>query len=212
MAVFFISYHGVACKTRRRDVEMPDEEKDQNVESQDGDQVQASAETKKTEQQEHLIPKSRLDEEIQKRKDLEKRLAAQEKAGQEAETKRLKEAEDYKALYEKTAAELSDAKPKAEKLEAYETTLKETLASAVEEIPADRRGLIPDELSTEAQLRWISRNRALLSKSPTFDIGAGKKGGGAQKSVELTQDELDVARNFGMNPDDYARYKDKPTP
>jgi hypothetical protein len=185
---------------------MPDEEKDQNVENQDGDQVQPPAEAKKTEQQEHLIPKSRLDEEIQKRKDLEKRLSAMEKAGHEAETKRLKEAEDYKALYEKTAAELSDAKPKAEKLEAYETTLKETLASAIEEIPADRRGLIPDELSTEAQLRWISRNRALLAKSPTFDIGAGKLGGGNnKKTVELTDDQRIFARKTGVTDEEYAK-------
>jgi hypothetical protein len=188
---------------------MSDEEKNlDNQEAQEGEQDQSSAETKNTEK-EHLIPKSRLDSEIQKRKDLEKRLGAMEKAHNEAETKRLKESEDYKALYEKTAAELSDAKPKAEKLEAYETTLKETLAAAIDEIPADRRGLIPDELSVEAQLRWISRNRALLAKAQPFDIGAGKKGGGAQKSVDLTPDELQVARNFGMSAEDYAKYKDQ---
>lgn len=194
----------MSAKDESQNIDNQEEAKSEHVEP-------SSAETKNADK-ELMIPKQRLDEEVQKRKDLEKRLAAQEKAGQEAETKRLKEAQDYKALYEKTAAELSDAKPKAEKLEAYETTLKETLASAIEEIPADRRGLIPDELSTEAQLRWISRNRALLAKSPTFDIGAGKKGGGAQKGVELSPEELEVARNFGMSAEDYAKYKDKPTP
>lgn len=212
MAVFLFSYRVARDTSVEKETEMPDEGKDQNVENQEGDQVQPPAEAKKTETQEHLIPKSRLDEEIQKRKDLEKRLAAQEKAGQEAETKRLKEAQDYKALYEKAAADLAETKPKAEKLEAYETTLKETLAAAIEEIPTDRRGLIPDELSVEAQLRWISRNRALLSKAPPMDIGAGKKGGGAVKSVELTPEELEVARNFGMTAEQYAKYKDQPTP
>ena len=190
---------------------MPDEEKAENVDNQDEakqEHVDPSAETKKTET-EHMIPKQRLDDEIQKRKDLEKRLAAMEKTHNEAETKRLKESEDYKALYERTAAELADAKPKAEKLEVFETTLRETLTAAIEEIPADRRGLIPEELSVEAQLRWISRNRALLSKATPFDIGAGKKGGSGQKSVDLTPEELEVARNFGMSPEDYARYKDK---
>jgi len=193
------------------EIEMPDEKKAQNLDNQEEVEEEhveeTPAEAKKAE--EHMILKTRLDEEIQKRKDLEKRLAAIEKAHGEAETKRLKESEDYKALYEKTAAELSDAKPKAEKLEAYETTLRETLAAAIEEIPTERRGLIPEELSVEAQLRWISRNRALLAKSTPFNIGAGKKGGEAQKSEEVSPEEHQIAVNFGYTDAEYAKYKNK---
>jgi hypothetical protein len=195
-------------KRTGKDTEMPEEEKAENVDNQDEakqDHVDASAETKKTET-EHMIPKARLDDEIQKRKDLEKRLAAMEKTHNEAETKRLKESEDYKALYERTAAELADAKPKAEKLEVFETTLRETLTAAIEEIPAERRGLIPEELSVEAQLRWISRNRALLAKSTPFDIGAGKKGGDGKSAVQLTPEQLEAARKTGATPEEYAKY------
>jgi len=186
---------------------MPAEE--QNVDNKPEVMEQVPpAEAKKTE--EHLIPKSRLDDEIQKRKDLEKRLAAMEKAHNDAETQRLQEQKDYQTLYEKAAAELAEAKPKAEKLDVFEATLKETLASAIEEIPPERRGLIPEELSTEAQLRWIAKNRALLAKAQPFDIGAGKKGGEAQKTVELTEDEKAFALRTGVSFEDYAKYKKKP--
>jgi DNA repair exonuclease SbcCD ATPase subunit len=164
------------------------------------------AEAKKTDDNEHMIPKSRLDEEIQKRKDLEKRLAAIEKAHNEAENARLKDQQNFEALYEKVAAELADAKPKAEQLTAYETTLKETLASAIEEIPQERRGLIPEELTVEAQLRWISKNRALLSKAQPFDIGAGRKGGDAPKGADLTPEQKEFARKTGVSEEDYAKH------
>ena len=189
---------------------MSDEEKqDQNLEKQEEpkqDNVETAAGPENTETQ-HMIPKSRLDEEIQKRKDLEKRLGAIEKASKEAEIKRLKESEDYKKLYEQAESELATYKPKAEKVESLETLLNETLATELETIPADRRSLIPEELSVEAKLRYISRNRALLSKAAPVDLGAGERGGGAGTSVDLTPEELEVARNWGMKPEEYAKYK-----
>lgn len=187
---------------------MPAEAQEVDQKPEVAEQEQAPAEAKKTE--EHLIPKSRLDDEIQKRKDLEKRLAAMEKAHNEAETKRLKEQEDFKTLYEKAAAELADAKPKAEKLDAFEATLKDALSSAIEEIPPERRGLIPEELSTEAQLRWISKNRVLLAKAQPFDIGAGRKGGDAPKAEELSEEEKAFALRTGVSFEDYAKNKKKP--
>jgi hypothetical protein len=195
------------------EIEMPGEEETKNVNNQDepkkDENAQPAAEPQKSENEEHMIPKSRLDDEIQKRKDLEKRLSAMEKAHNDAEEKRLKESEDYKALYEKTAAELADAKPKAEKAETYEATLKETLAAEIEAVPTERRTLIPEELSVEAQLRWISKNRGLLSKAEPFDIGAGRKGNKQQNTVELTPEEKAEAKKFGYTEEQYAEYKNK---
>jgi len=187
-------------------------DEDKNVNNQEEDQEQEStqttpAEAKKTD--EHMIPKSRLDEEIQKRKDLEKRLSAIEKAGREAETKRLKEQEDYKALYEKAESELTEYKPKAEKVETLETVLKETLDNAIKEIPEDSRSLIPSELPIDAQLRWISVNRQILAKVPPVEQGAGRRGGGETKNVQLTPEEQQIARDWGVSDEEYAKYKDK---
>ncbi len=71
------------------------------------------------------------------------------------------------------------------------------------------RGLVPDELSTQQKLQWLSKNKALLVKPKPVDIGAGKQGGGAPVGVELTQEEIQIAKSFGMSPDDYAKHKIK---
>ena len=80
-----------------------EEKQDQNVDNTEevkkGDDVQSTAESKNTEQ-EHMIPKSRFDEVNQKYQDEAKRRAALEKQIEENQKKRLKEQEDYKALYE----------------------------------------------------------------------------------------------------------------
>ena len=189
-----------------------EEKQDQNVDNTEevkkGEDVQSTAESKNTEQ-EHMIPKSRFDEVNQKYQDEAKRRAALEKQIEENQKKRLKEQEDYKALYEQTEGELAELKPKAERLIAYEATLKETLEAAIAEIPEGRRTLIPSEYSVDQQLKWISQNRALLSKLSPVDQGAGVRGGGESKSVELTPEERQIAADYGMTAEEYAKYKDK---
>jgi len=56
--------------------------------------------------QEHTVPISRLNEEIAKKKELEARLAAIEKAQKDSEEQRLIEANQYKTLYEQAKAEV----------------------------------------------------------------------------------------------------------
>ena len=191
---------------------MSEEEKnDQNLdntEEKKDESVQSSAETEKTEK-EHMIPKSRFDEINQRLQDAEKKTKALEKSLQDTEKKRLKEQEDYKALYEGAEGELADLKPKAERLAIYEATLKETLETAIAEIPESKRSLIPSEYSVDQQLKWISQNRALLSKASAVDQGAGNRGGGESTAADLTPDELQIARDWGMKPDEYAKYKDQ---
>jgi ribonucleoside-triphosphate reductase len=188
---------------------MSDEE--QNVKNEDTQEKEsvdkASAETKKTED-EHMIPKSRFDEVNTKYQDAEKRIKALEKSIEDGQKKRLKEQEDYKALYETTEGELAELKPKAERAETLEAVLQETLEAEMKSIPQDKLSLIPDELSTDAKLRYISKNRALLSKASPLDQGAGNRGGGESTVADLTPDELQVARDWGMKPEEYAKYKD----
>jgi len=160
-------------------------------------------------QAEHQVPISRLNEEITKRKAMEERLALLEQASKDAETKRLKETEDYRKLYEDAEKELSTVKPRAAIAEESEKTLRAVLESQVAELPENMRGLIPAELSTQQQLQWLSKNKAMLIKPKPFDIGAGKTGGGAPAGADLTAEELEVARQFGVKPEDYAKYKFK---
>lgn len=160
-------------------------------------------------QAEHQVPISRLNEEIGKRKAMEERLALLEQASKDAETKRLKETEDYRKLYEDAEKELSTIKPRAAIAEESEKTLRTVLESQVAELPENMRGLIPAELSTQQQLQWLSKNKGLLIKPKPQDIGAGKTGGGAPAGTDLTPEEIEVARQFGVKPEDYAKYKFK---
>lgn len=170
---------------------MPTEkEEKQTVDNKDTDndkvKVEAkSAETENTDS-EHMIPKSRYDDANKKYQDEKKRADALEKANKESADAQLKEKEDFKTLYEQAQGTITELKPKAEIVDQAEETLKEVLTSQVEQIPEDRRQLIPTELSTKKQLDWISKNRALLLKPSATDIGAGKKGGSEDTKTKIT--------------------------
>jgi len=156
---------------------------------------------------ENMIPKSRLDEVIAQRDAATKKAEALERAQQEAEKKRLEEANQYKELYEKTQAELSSLKPKAEQVDTYEKTLQDILAAQVAELPEDYRDVVPDGLTTQAKLDWLAKNKSKFMKAEPFDIGAGKRGTKPDKSAELTAEERAVAQRFGMSDEEYAKAK-----
>lgn len=167
------------------------------------------AEAKKTEEKgEHMIPKSRLDEEIGKVKKLSDRLEAIDVANKEAEEKRLKDNEEYKVLADKHAAEIETLKPKAEVAEAQEATLNTYLAAQVEELPENVRSMIPEKYTTLEKLDWLAQNRAKLLKPDAPDIGAFKLGG-ENGHVELSAEEKEAANKMGVSAKDYAKNKTK---
>lgn len=168
--------------------------------------AQAASEAKKSD--EHLIPKSRLDEVIAQRDAATKKAEALEKAQQEAERKRLEELNDYKKLYETTQTELTSLKPKADQVDAYEKTMGEILEAQVAELPEEFRDIVPDGLSTKQKLDWLAKNKAKFMKAEPFDIGAGRRGTGKpDKKTELTADEKEAAHLFHMTDEDYAKNK-----
>jgi len=165
---------------------------------------QSPAEAKNTE---HMIPKSRLDEEITKRKDLEVRLETLEKEKNQQLEDRLAEQGKYKELAEERASQVAELLPKAEQLEAYEHTLEGVLAAQLEDMPEEYKNLVPDELSTQQKLKWLAKNKATLMKPKPADIGAGKRGGSNTTTVELSAAEIQAAKNAGISLEDYAKNK-----
>lgn len=155
--------------------------------------------------QEHMIPKSRLDDEINKRKELEKRLSVIEAANTEAEEKRLKDNEQYKELADKYQLENEKLKPLADVAEAQEKTLQDYLAAQIEELPEDARSMVPEDYSTLQKLRWLSDNKVKLMKPVGPDIGAGERGGSQEKTVALTQEQKAIAKKTGVSEADYAK-------
>jgi len=151
---------------------------DETTHVENEDQVNASSASN----DEHMIPKSRLDEVLKANKDLQVKLEQVEKERQEQLEAQLKEQGRYKELAEQRAKELAELKPKAETVDTYEATLISVFNTQLAEIPENMRGLIPD-------------------------IGAGKQGGSAPETLELTPEELETAKQFGMSPEEYAKYK-----
>jgi len=156
---------------------------------------------------EHMIPKERMDEVLKKNKELNERLAAIEKAQNEAEEKRLTEANNFKELYDKTKVELEGLRPKAAVAEESEKVLQSVLESQINEIPEHFRTLVPEGLSTNQKLAWIAQNKPLLMKEKGFDIAAGKQGGGSPDTTTLTPEELAEAKKHGITAEEYAKFK-----
>ena len=156
-------------------------------------------------EQERAIPYARFQEVNEAKKALEARLAQLEADQKAATEKQLAEQNKYKELYEGRAADLAKAQQDAAKVSGYEETLTTVLASQIAELPEDKRGLVPDELTTSQKLAWIAKNAAILKAPAPFDIGAGRQGGGAPKTVTLTDEEKRMAQAFGYSEAEYAK-------
>ena len=185
---------------------------DQNVDKKQKDveeTVDTTAESEKADnKQEHMIPKSRLDEVLKKNKELEDRLNASDIASKEAEEQRLKDQEQWQELAEKRQQELEALKPKAAVAEDQEKSLRAYLEAQIKEIPEDMQSLIPEQLSTMQKLDWLSVNRAKLLKPVGPNIGAGERGAGGGSTIKLTPEEQETARLFNYTDEEYVKYKD----
>jgi ribonucleoside-triphosphate reductase len=156
---------------------------------------------------EHMIPKSRFDEINTERQKLAEKIA-QIEADQKAETeKRLAEQSKFQELAENRGKELVEAQAKASKVESYEKTLQDVLTAQVESLPEDKRGLIPDELTTQQKLSWLAKNSAILKAPAAFDIGAGRTGGNGSSTVVLSPEEMETAKKFKISPEEYSKYR-----
>lgn len=152
---------------------------------------------------------SALQKERDAHSEADKKAATLEKAQQEAERKRLEESAEYEKLYKSTLTELTTIKPKADQVDAYEKTLTGILEREITELPEDMRDVVPDGLSTQAKLDWLAKHKQKFMKAEPFDIGAGKRGVKPEKKPELTAEERQIAADYGMSDEEYAKFKDK---
>lgn len=153
------------------------------------------------------VPYTRFEEVNREKNELAKKLKEREDADKADTEKRLAEQNEFKTIADNRAKELAELKPKAAQVEAYEKTLQEVLDAQVKDIPEDKRGLIPDELTTQQKLNWLAKNAAILKAPGSFDIGAGKRGAEGKTAVTLSPEEIETAKKFGMSAEDYAKHK-----
>lgn len=177
-------------------------------ENKQGEGTQNTSDDSKNTENEHMIPKSRFDEINTKAKKLEDELRKIEEERQKEIEERLVEQQQYKELAEKRGKDLAELQAKAQKVDAYEQTLTAVYEASLQELPEDMRDLVPEELSIQQKLNWLSKNKARLLKPISPDLGAGKRGGGGSSDAKLTPEEADIAKRFGMTPEEYAKYKE----
>ena len=173
-------------------------------------QPSGSAPTPAASTSEHMIPKSRLDEVLAKQHAAETELQKLRDDLTKKEREALEKQGEWKQVAEDRAKELEVIKVKADQVESLQATLKETLDATLKELSDDARKLVPTELSVEQQLRWVSSNKALLVKAPAPDLRGGKRtgsgNGASQLDLELTTEQKDIAKRFGMPLEEYAKY------
>jgi phage I-like protein len=99
-------------------------------------------------------------------------------------------------------------KPKAERTDALEATLKIYLQSEIESLPQDISDLIP-EGDVTTQLAWIKRAKAnpRLYRTPAPNTDAGAVGDPKPPGVKLSDTERALAAQFGMTEEQYAKFK-----
>ena len=165
-----------------------------------------SAEAQKTE---HMIPQSRLNEVINERNDLQKRLVALESAQQQNQDKELAEQNRYKELAEQLQKRLDELQAIETTATRYSTALKASNEIRLQQIPEDKRSIVP-EYDDPVQLgKWFDDNLDKLTdpgkpSPPKLDGGSGSGGGVGDAPPKLTQAEIDVANAAGMSLEDFA--------
>jgi hypothetical protein len=147
------------------------------------------------------IPYSRF-QEVNNEK---KKLADQLQKLMDAESQR-QQAEALKAGdFQKV---IDDLKPKAERVDALESTLKKYLEAELATVPDQFKGLVPGGDVT-MQLEWIRQAKAtgLFGRTPAPNTDAGAVGDPKPSTVKLSEMEQQMARRFGMTDEDYIKFK-----
>jgi hypothetical protein len=202
----FNPYPGRTRKKRRKEImsdQLTIDKPTDNTAQQPAQPVPQPPEQKP--EPEHMIPKSRMDELIRKNREYEERLAAQDKANKDAEEARLIKEKNFEELAQKKQEEIEKLKPLASIAEELLKTAEEQLNAQIAELPEHVRDMVPEELTTQQKLKWLAKNKAYLMKPKGPENGAGKQGGSAPETIELTTEQLSAAKRLGIKPEDYAK-------
>lgn len=172
------------------------------------------AEALKTEPE--TVPYSRLQEVVgQKNKanteieELKAQLAESEATRQKQKDAELTEQNRWQELAESRAIELEAANLKATRTDELEAALLQTLEARIEAIPENMRSIVPSHGTPQERLAWLNENAEQLTmpKAPVMDGGAGSHSGGGAQLPTLTAMEKELADQFGMTHEKYAKRK-----
>ncbi len=161
----------------------------------------SSAETEKTENEEHMIPKSRLDQQIARTKKAEAELDALAKAKEKAEKEKLAEQGKYQELYEKATA--AEAKSAAD-LELYRLdAIKHSVASEAgypdlwNRIQGDSEETLAADMAALVEVLPPSKPPNLAAGT-----GSGKRSGESEPERKSAEERAYIASQLGVRVQD----------
>lgn len=148
-------------------------------------------EQKPQNQNEYMIPKSRFDEVNNKYKAVKEQLDELLNKKKEEELQKQKEKGEFEELYNKTSKELESYKNNFEttktRVEELEGVINSMLETKLESIPEEFHDLIPEHLSPEQKLDWISKAEAKGLFKDNSQEPVGGSTNPAQKQTDLSE-------------------------
>lgn len=159
-----------------------------------------------------MIPKTRFDEVNSERNALREQLAEFQRKQQADEQAKLEEQGEFQKLAEERQKEI-------ERLASYEAQVTQLTEAAkasneklIEQVPEDKRGLIPEYEPLKLQ-QWLAMNQSILIGQPFTPPSTNGGAGTYQKSngqhKPLTQTEIAIAKKMNLTPEQYQEAKAK---
>ena len=152
----------------------------------------------KTDAQEHMIPKSRMDQVLEENRRLKEAQETRDRAEREQTEKQAREQGKYKELVEAKDRELGDLRPQVESATTRTKALEDLMAHQVEDrakaLPAELRAMMP-EGDVLVQFAWLSKAESAAQKlqaARSPGTPSGPRGSGAD-TAPIGADDL-VAR------------------
>jgi hypothetical protein len=175
--------------------------------------AQPSAETLTTDNA-PMIPKTRFDEVNTERNQLRERLAKLEADRQAEANRQMEEQGKFKELADQRQAEIERLKAYEEQVQAYIGQAEASNAAFIEQVPQERRGLIPSGYSALDLQSYLQNNRELLIGQeakpftpPSTNGGAGTYQRSNAQLKPLSSAELAIAAKMGISAEDYQLSK-----
>lgn len=139
--------------------------------------------------------------------DAERKRQAEEAARLEADAKWQEAAQAYKK-------QLDELTPKAQRADEAYNFLQEMASRRIAALPKHFQSLVDPNDPIKA-LTWLEANAAVVSLPAPVPTDAGTQGDRSQQAVsvgKLTSDELALAKQAGMTPEQFAQYKQRRKP
>jgi hypothetical protein len=109
--------------------------------------------------------------------------------------------------------DLQTATSRADANDVFREAFIETLGRRIEDIPETDRHRVPDFDDPRKTMSWLDDNRDLFERENRApDTDAGASGDRRQAARELTAEQKEVARQFGITDEEYAEMLLKAAP